>query len=257
MRQTSTTLRVLTNTTDTSIFYPIPQEAEASLILTWLDPLWNTGSLQDIGITINLTYTYFNEDDFAYSFPIWFDAYSIEVCLAEQGNALFMPSPALVFNDESERSFISPGWKVVGTATGMLINFFITAAAAEVFGPAGAIVGISGAAMISQLYNFFDGQDLVSVQENPGTSTYRNFAYTDWFKTAESQEPLSPPVRSVCEGFFFRVYPTAASHCGLISINLKGYLYLPYFYVNPETEYGTWLPVHIEIQTSFPVFVTD
>jgi hypothetical protein len=168
-----------------------------------------------------------------------------------------MPSTALVFNDESERSFISPIWKVVGTESGMLINFFITSALYDMIGPAGAIVGITTAATISQAYNFLDGQNLVSVQENPGTSTYRKFAYTDWFKTAESQEPLSLPVRSVCEGFFFRVYPTAPAHCGLISVKLKGDLYLPYFYVNPETEYGTWLPVYVELETSFPVFVTD
>jgi len=257
VREISTTLRVLTNTTDPDLFIPAPQEAEVSLILTWLDPLYDTGSLQDIGVMINLTYTYFIEESMLYGMPIWFDAYSIDVRLTEQGNALFMPSPALVFNDVSERSFISPEWKVVGTASGMLINFFITSALYYQFGPAGAIAGITIAATTSQLYNFFDDQDLVAVQENPGTSTYRNFIYTDWFKTAESQEPLSPSVRSVCEGFFFRVYPTAPSHCGLISIDLKGYLYLPYFYVEPETSYGTWLPVQVELQTSFPVFIMD
>jgi len=43
----------------------------------------------------------------------------------------------------------------------------------------------------------------------------------------------------------------------MVSIDLKGYLYLPFFYVNPEYEYGTWLPVNVELQTAFPVFVTD
>lgn len=73
--------------------------------------------------------------------------YSIGVRLAEQGNALYMPYPALVFNDRSERSFISPKWKVVGTANELLINYFITPALYYEFGPAGAIFGISSAAL--------------------------------------------------------------------------------------------------------------
>jgi len=100
-------------------------------------------------------------------------------------------------------------------------------------------------------------KELVSVQENTGNSTYRKFAYSDWFKTAESQQPLSKPVSSVCEGFFFRAYPFASGHCGLISINLKGNLWLPFFYKNPQYDYGTWLPIDIEICTVLPVFIED
>jgi hypothetical protein len=257
MRLISTTLRVLVNTTDPSTFHPAPQEAEVSLVLGWLDPAPKRNVVQDIGVMINLTYTYFIDGSVVYGMPIWFDAQSIEVRLAEQGSALYMPYPSIVFNTQSNNSFISPQWKVVGTASGMLINWFITSALYDTFGPAGAIAGISSAAFISQLYNFFNNQELVSVQENPGNSTYRKFAYTDWFKTAESQQPLAKPVRSLCQGFFFRVYPFASGHCGLISINLKGNLYLPFFYVNPQYEYGTWLPVHVELQTAFPVFITD
>jgi hypothetical protein len=257
MRLISTTLRVLVNTTDPNTFHPAPQEAEVSLVLGWLDPAPKRNVVQDIGVMINLTYTYFIDGSLVYGMPIWFDAQSIEVRLAEQGSALYMPAQSIVFNTQSNNSFISPQWKVVGTASGMLINFFITSALYDTFGPAGAITGISAAAFISQLYNFFNNQELVSVQENTGNLTYRKFAYTDWFKTAESQQPLAKPVRSVCQGFFFRVYPFASGHCGLISINLKGNLWLPFFYVNPEYEYGTWLPVHVELQIAFPVFITD
>jgi hypothetical protein len=204
-----------------------------------------------------LTYTYFIDGSTVYGMPIWFDAQSIEVRLAEQSSALYMPEQSIVFNTQSNVSFIDPLWKVAGTAGGMLMNFFITPALYYEFGPAGAITGISAASLISQLYDFLNDQELVSVQENPGNSTYRRFSYTDWFKTAESQQPLALPVRSVCQGFFFRIFPFSSGHCGLVSIALRGYLYLPFFYVNPEYELGTWLPVSVEMQTVFPVFITD
>jgi len=42
-----------------------------------------------------------------------------------------------------------------------------------------------------------------------------------------------------------------------VSVDLNGYPYLPFFYVNPEYEYGTWLPVDVDLQIVFPVFVID
>jgi len=93
------------------------------------------------------------------------------------------------------------------------------------------------------------------VQEYPGNATYRKFSMNE-FGTAYPYipEPIGP---SVCEGFFIRILPSAPGHCGLISIDLKGYLYLPFFYIDSQFDYGTWLPVSVEIQVAFPVFVTD
>jgi len=258
LRQISSGIRVRLNTNaqGSSIFYPAPQEAEVSLILDWLDPSLHAGVPQDIGVTLNLTYTYFIEGSVTYGMPIWFEAQSILVRLTEQGNSFYMPNPSLIFNEQSDRSFIDPTWKVASSAGGMLINFAITPALYYEFGPAGALTGIILAATSSQLYNFNTSQQLISVTEDTGTATCRNFTYTDWFKTAEKQEPLSKPIRSICEGFFFRVMPTSPSHCGSFSIDLKGNL-LPFFYKNPEYEAGTWIPWPVEIQMRFPTFITD
>lgn len=54
-------LKVLVNATDTNTFYPIPQEAEVTLILDLPSYQWPLNSLQDIGLHINVTYTYFDE----------------------------------------------------------------------------------------------------------------------------------------------------------------------------------------------------
>lgn len=54
-------IRVLANATDTYTFYPIPQEAEVTLFLELPSSKWPLNSPQDIGLHINLTYTYFDE----------------------------------------------------------------------------------------------------------------------------------------------------------------------------------------------------
>ena len=109
---------------------------------------------------------------------------------------------------------------------------------------------------INQHVSLATGQILNWTQEYMGPPTSRNFTMNA-FKTTKDQVPLSPVVGSVCSAFVFHILPIESNHCGLISINLKGYLYLPFFYVNPQYEYGTWLPVQVELQTSFPVFITD
>lgn len=102
-------------------------------------------------------------------------------------------------------------------------------------------------------------QQLNSTWEESGPPTYRIY-HMNLFKTTEEQVPLSDPVRSVSNGFFFRMWPTASMHCGAINITLQGKLWLPFFYSGkPPSDspnwYGEWLPINIEMCMVFPIFV--
>jgi hypothetical protein len=255
MRTITTTVQVLANTTDTNTFYPAPQEAQVSLTLYNLSTLYPTWSYQDIGVVVNLTYTYFIDGSVTYGMPIWFYPYNVEVKLAEQDYMLYMPTPSLVFYNQTQTSFISTEWKVVlafaSTALGKLMGQIL--GGGIVGWIAGSAIGIYTGYHINQQISMAEGQVLNWTQEYMGPPTSRNFTMNA-FKTTKDQVPLSPVVGSVCSAFVFHILPIESNHCGLISINLKGYLYLPFFYKNPETEYGTWLPIKIEIHTMFPVF---
>lgn len=260
MRVITTTVQVLVNTTDTNAFYPFSQEAQISVTLYHLSTIYPTYSYQDIGVVVNLTYTDFVEGSLYYGMPIWFYPYNVEVKLGEQDSMLYMPYPSLVFYNQSQTSFISTEWRialnVASKALGMLMTYVLGG------GIGGAIAGTATGSYarytIDQYISLTTGQVLNWTQEYLGPPTCRNFTMNA-FKTTEDQVPLSPVVRSVCSAFVFHVLPTASKNCGLISINLKGYLYLPFFYKDepppdPPNWYGEWLPVDVEIHTMFPVF---
>jgi hypothetical protein len=126
-------------------------------------------------------------------------------------------------------------------------------------GPLGAVGGFFLAEymnyQLDQIYSMVPPEILNCTTEHIGPPTNREYAM-NMFRTTTDQIPLSTVVKSICSAFVFRVLPTTPNHCGLVSVDLNGYLYLPFFYQNPQTEYGTYLPVPIEIQTMFPVFVS-
>jgi hypothetical protein len=248
-------LRVLANATDTNTFYPIPQEAEVTLILDLPSYQWPLNSLQDIGLHINVTYTYFNEQYFVYSFPIWFETKSIELKVSTQGLMLYVPYPSIVFSDRSQTTFITPDWKAAYDALKWATTFILLG-----LGPVGAIgAGYTQYRMSEYMYR--TQQQLNSTWEELGPPTYRKY-HMNIFKTTMDQAPLSEPVKSISNGFFLRMSPSASKYCGGINFTLQGRLWLPFFYSGeppPDSPnwYGEWLPIDIEISIAFPVFVKE
>ncbi|MEM3827808.1 MAG: hypothetical protein QXP36_01135 [Conexivisphaerales archaeon] len=247
-------LKILANATDTNTFYPIPQEAEVTLILDMLGYELPYLSPQDIGLHINVTYTYFDEQSFVYSFPIWFEANSIELKVATQGAMLYAPYPSIVFTTQSSTSFITPEWKTAYETLKWLTSFVL----GKALGP----VGIVGAAYLNwrmNEYMYRAQQQLNSTWEEPGPPTYRKY-HMNPFKTTKDQLPLSQPVRSISNGYFFRIMPSASQYCGAINITLQGRLWPPFFYSGeppPDSPnwYGEWLPIDVGISIITPVFV--
>jgi hypothetical protein len=246
-------IRVLANATDTNTYYPIPQEAEVSLFLDVPGPPWTKDSLEDIGVYINLTYTYYVEGDLIYGMPIWFEPYLISITMPTQGYMLYMPTPSIVFCNQSTTSFINPAWRVVGDTLGG-----VTAALIAASGGWPIILGaiVAGVNTGFFTYAFQDQQILNYTTEYMGPPTSRNYMMNA-FKTTKDQVPLSPVVSSVCSAFFFRVWAFSPTNAGGVKVELHGRLWLPFFYKNPQYGYGTWLPIDIEICFVFPVFIKD
>jgi hypothetical protein len=252
-------IRVLANATDTDTYYPIPQEAEVTLFLDVPGPPWDKNTIQDIGVYINLTYTYYIDGSLIYGMPIWFEPYLISVNMPTQGYMLYMPTSSIVSCNQSTTSFITPEWKVVGNilggVTGALIAF-----STGIF--AGVILGAltTGATTAFFDYAFANEQILNSTTEYMGPPTSRNYTMNA-FKTTKDQIPLSPVVPSVSSAYFFRVWAFSPTYDGGVTVDLHGRLWLPFFYKNPPPGspnwYGTWLSIEIEISTVFPVFIED
>jgi hypothetical protein len=267
---TDTTVRVLANATSDNPYYlSIPQEAQVSLMvyplsLSWQEPI----NYVDIGVMINLTYTYYDENYMCYSMPIWFEPYSIEVKTPEQGSMLYIPQTSLVFCTQSTTSFVSPEWKIY-LQTGAriacgLLGFLVGYDAKALVGNFwGGLIGTATGTTADIISDFYFEQDdqLNSTIEYAGTPSYRKFSMNA-FKTTEQQLPLSPVVSNQSSVFFFRVYTWESLHCGSISIAMKGRLWLPFFYREPghgppgsPNWYGDWLPTNVKIEVRFPVFV--
>jgi hypothetical protein len=265
---TATAVRVLVNATDNNPYYlPIPQEAQVSLMLYQLPLEWpKPVNYVDIGVIVNLTYTYYDENNLCYSLPIWFEPYSVEVRTAEQGTMLYIPQSSMVFCNQSSTSIVTPQWKtylqgaaalLVGAATGYIGWYFSGSWFLSTITGAGS----GGASWLLQNFFFKDNEQLNSTTEYTGTPSYRKFSM-NMFKTTEQQLPLSPVVRSQSSVFFFRTYSSDSFHCGSVSISMKGRLWLPFFYKEPgqgppdsPNWYGDWLPINVEIETRVPVFV--
>jgi hypothetical protein len=267
---TDTTVRVLVNATSDNPYYmSLPQEAQVSLllyplILQWPEPI----NYVDIGVIFNLTYTYYDENSLYYGMPIWFEPYSIEVKTPEQGSMAYIPETSLVFCTQSDTSFISPEWKIYlkagATIASALLGTIVGYEAGSIIGEfwGKLIGGATGAAStIISGYYFEQDSQLNSTQEYMGTPSYRKFSMNA-FKTTKEQMPLSPVVSNQSSTFFFRVHAWDSFHCGSLSIAMKGYLWLPFFYREPghgppdsPNWYGDWLPVSVEIETRFPIFI--
>jgi len=110
--------------------------------------------------------------------PPYLDA-STGVAVPQQDNMMRMPSSALIFNDQSDRSFITPGWQVdfaggvAGGLTAYGISKVLTTIFGTTYGPAGAIIGIIAGESVKQLFRFSDNQQLASAVEVEGNETYR------------------------------------------------------------------------------------
>jgi hypothetical protein len=125
---------------------------------------------------------------------------------------------------------------------------------AFLYGP--LIVAAGNSVVYPTVYRFLKDEQLNFTSESMGLPTSRNYTMNA-FKTTQDQAPLSPVVQSVCSAYFFRVAAYSPTNAGGVSVDLHGRLYLPFFYKNPVVDYGTWLPIDIDICTVFPVFITD
>jgi len=192
--------------------------------------------------------------------PIWFEPYLISVNVPTQGYMLYIPTPSIVFCNQSTTSFITPEWKIVGKILGGVAGAIISWASAGAL--VGVVFGVLTATGTSAFfdYAFADKQILNSTTEYVGPPTSRNYTMNA-FKTTKDQTPLSPVVPSVCSAYFVRVWAFSPTNAGGVTVDLHGRLWLPFFYKNPPpgspSWYGTWLPIDIEICTVFPVFIED
>ncbi len=254
--------RILANETDTYTYFPIPQEAEVSLTLDVPGSPWKTNTYQDIGVYVNLTYTYFINDSVMYGMPLWFGPSTISVNAPTQGGMLNIPTPSIVFSNQSTTSFINPAWRVLGDILGG-----VTGALIATSGDWPLVVGAVGAAVVGGAntgffqYGFQDQQILNWTTEQPGSASSRNYAMGA-FRTTEDQLPvLSPPVGSVCSAYFFRVWASSPTNAGGVTIDFSSIVWLPFFYnhtpPNAPNQYGTWLPIIIHISCTIPVFIED
>ncbi|MEM1552012.1 MAG: hypothetical protein QXH03_05035 [Candidatus Bathyarchaeia archaeon] len=267
---TVTTVRVLVNATSDNPYYlSIPQEAQVSLILyplllEWPEPI----SYVDIGVVVNLTYTYYIEDSLIYGMPIWFEPYSIEAKTPEQGAMLYIPQKSMVFCTQSNTSFVSPEWKIYlqyGTRIACgLLGFLVSYGTGPIIGRFwGGMLGLATSTTTGILSGFYfeQNEQLNSTQEYVGTPSYRKFSMNA-FKTTKEQKPLSPVVSNQSSTFFLRIDTWDSFYCGSVSISMKGRLWFPFFYREPgqgppgsPNWYGDWLPTNVEIETRIPVFV--
>jgi hypothetical protein len=174
---------------------------------------------------------------------------------------LYLPFPSIVFSNQSSTSFITSEWKAAYDVVKYLQAFLWTSILVEEGGPVGAIIGAGFASVnlwkLSEM-QYRSQQQLNSTWEESGPPTYRKY-HMNIFKTTKDQVPLSEPVRSISNGFFLRMLPSASQRCGSMNLTLQGRLWLPFFYKNPPpnapNEYGEWLPVDIWLFIVVPVFV--
>jgi len=168
-----------------------PQEANLSISVGFkLDPREN--DYIDIGIFFNLTsgnlyHSYWegNEtaDPWAYTDnPVLFNPENIEIWTPP---AVGIDTPALVYNDTSEVSFISPQFKVVApfastTTSGLLWYWFGTAVGGIFGGPFGVITASAAGFGMYELFNFIGNQQIVKSYEDQGNLTYRKL-HSDGF----------------------------------------------------------------------------
>lgn len=169
---------------------------------------------------------------------------------------LYIPNPSIVFTTQSQTSYITPEWKIAWDIVMQLQTYLFI----KLAGPIGIFLAADNIRKLETM-KYTTEQQLNSTSENLlDPPTHREYTM-DIFKTTEEQLPLSEPVRSISNGFFFRILPTASFHCGGVTIELYGRLWLPFFYNNPPpnapNEYGEWLPIDIQIRLVFPVFIKD
>jgi len=248
LRRITTTVEFFANITEEAIwmgFESNPQRVQVAMILDWLDPLCNAGSPMDIGIYFNITCL----EGSWWPIPPYLDA-STAVVVPQQDNMMRMPPSALIFNDQSDRSFITPGWQVdfaggvAGGLTAYGISKVLTTIFGTIYGPAGAIIGIIAGEGVKQLFRFSDNQQLASAVEVEGNETYRVIQKETLVQQAS------------CEAFFVRIIPVAATNCGSVTVECVAFLWLPFPFPESPVDYF-YLPVTIGFSFAFPVFITD
>lgn len=248
-----------------------PQEAKLSISAGFLklDPREN--DYIDIGIFFNLTsgnlyHSYYegNEtaDPLTYADnPVSFKPENIEIW-TPYGLTINQPS-ALVYNDTSSISFISPQFKVVApfastTTTGLLAYAFSGLSGGLVAGPFGVVVaGLSGFGMY-QFFNFLGNQQIVTSHEDQGNSTYR-MLHSDRFNVAGDMEVSVGLPNNSTQALFIRLKAAQRYNCGSIKIRIEGTLGVSYWCWFHDVGFGTYAYLPIKVETTFilPIFIRD
>jgi hypothetical protein len=245
-----------------------PQEANLGISVGYLklDPREN--DYIDIGLFFNLTsgnlyHSYWegNEtaDPGAYTDnPVVFEPENIEIWTPP---AVGIDTPALVYNDTSEVSFISPQFKVVApfastTTTGLLWYWFGTAVGGIFGGPFGVITASAAGFGMYELFNFIGNQQIVKSYEDQGNLTYRKL-HSDGFNVDGDMGAGGPDNRT--QVLFIRLKAVQRYHCGSIKIKIKGTLGISYWCWFLDQGFGTYIYLPIEVETTFilPIFVRD
>ncbi len=246
-----------------------PQEVNLGLSVGFLklDPREN--DYVDIGIFFNLTsgnlyksYYEGNETADPWEYPdnpVLFEPKTIEIWTPP---AVAIETPALVYNETSEVSFISPQFKVVApfastATTGLLWYSFQTIVGGIFAGPFGVVTAAAGGFGVYQLFNFIGDQQIVKSYEDQGNLTYRKL-HSDWFKVGGDIDIGLVPNNGT-EALFIRLKSVQRYHCGSIKIKIKGTLGISYLVWLLDQGFGTYGYLPIEVETTFilPIFVRD
>jgi hypothetical protein len=190
---------------------------------------------------------------------VFFEPENIEIWTP---SCIGIDSPALVYNDTSEVSFISPQFKVVApfastATTGLLWLEFQAAVGGMWAGPFGVVAAAAGGFAVYQLFNFIGDQNVINSHEDQGNLTYRKL-HVNWFQ-AGGDEDIEFWPNNKTQALSIRVKALQRYHCGSLKIKIKGTLGISYWCWFIDQGFGTtvYLPIEVEPTFILPIFIRD
>ena len=230
---------------------------EIGLGLGWAEWALLPATMDDVGVTINLTSRAFDsnkEVGLVGATMLWWELslrdYTLDIYSFPN-----LEVKGLEFSDEGE-SIVTQELEALDY-TGDVIMFVSTALGGPTLeGAVGASVGLAIKGIVAGV-NYYEGQEVCRCEETISGNHHRQLCFADRLYAIADDGGLFEPKSSESDVAFFKLNPAAGKHCGLTKIVLNGTLVATYneLHAPGEPERFDYPVAEIEISTCIPWFL--